>query len=355
MEAYTDFATVYSHIMQDTPYDTWEKFLVRTLKKNGIRDGLVLDLGCGTGEMTRRLQKRGYDMIGVDVSTEMLQIATAAEHEGILYLNQDMREFELYGTVRAIVSVCDSMNYLTDSEDFLTTLKLVNNYLDPKGIFIFDLKTVHFFRDVAGESVFGENLEDCSYIWENYFDNDSKINEYALFLADNYDLSLNQERKHARQRYLLIGAGALLGLLVMGWVLLQLRKTNNQQRRAYDQEREAFDQQLNEAQSAIERQTFENLQRQAREVLSRGSQRKRIIEAFNATYPKAYERLKTTYPDLSEQEYDLLILNFLEFRIKEEAEILELSQNTVMKYRSNLLKKVGKDPVSAVLNAMPTS
>jgi hypothetical protein len=182
-----------------------------------------------------------------------------------------------------------------------------------------------------------------------------KINEYALFLADNYDLSLNQERKHARQRYLLIGAGALLGLLVMGWVLLRLRKTNNQQRRAYDQEREAFDQQLNEAQSAIERQTFENLQRQAREVLSRGSQRKRILEAFNATYPKAYERLKATYPDLSEQEYDLLILNFLEFRIKEEAEILELSQNTVMKYRSNLLKKVGKDPVSAVLNAMPTS
>ncbi len=182
-----------------------------------------------------------------------------------------------------------------------------------------------------------------------------KINEYALFLADNYDLSLDQERKHARQRYLLIGAGALLGLLVMGWVLLRLRKTNNQQRRAYDQEREAFDQQLNEAQSAIERQTFENLQRQAREVLSRGSQRKRILEAFNATYPKAYERLKTTYPDLSEQEYDLLILNFLEFRIKEEAEILELSQNTVMKYRSNLLKKVGKDPVSAVLNAMPTS
>ena len=202
MEAYTDFATVYSHIMQDTPYDTWEKFLVRTLKKNGIRDGLVLDLGCGTGEMTRRLQKRGYDMIGVDVSTEMLQVATAAEHEGILYLNQDMREFELYGTVRAIVSVCDSMNYLTDSEDFLTTLKLVNNYLDPKGIFIFDLKTVHFFRDVAGESVFGENLEDCSYIWENYFDNDSKINEYALtlFLKDG-DTYKKSEEIHYQRGY----------------------------------------------------------------------------------------------------------------------------------------------------------
>ena len=182
MEAYKDFATVYSEIMQDTPYDTWEKFLIRTMKKHGIKDGLVLDLGCGTGEMTRRLKNRGYDMIGVDVSAEMLGIAAGKDSEGILYLNQDMREFELYGTVRAIVSVCDSMNYLTDPEDFVQTLKLANNYLDPKGIFIFDLKTVHFYRDVAGESVFGENLDDCSYLWENYYDKESGINEYALTL-----------------------------------------------------------------------------------------------------------------------------------------------------------------------------
>ena len=197
-----------------------------------------------------------------------------------------------------------------------------------------------------------------------------KINEYAVYLAANYDLTLNQERQQSRQRTLLVVAGALLMLLIMGGVLLQLRKTNHQQRKAYDQERQIYDQerqihdqerqiydqerqayhrQLNETQSAMERQAFENLQRQTREVLSRGSQRKRILEAFNATYPKAYERLKTTYPDLSEQEYDLLVLNFLEFRIKEEAEILELSQNTVMKYRSNLLKKVGKDPLVGLL------
>ena len=82
----------------------------------------------------------------------------------------------------------------------LTTLKLVNNYLDPKGIFIFDLKTVHFFRDVAGESVFGENLEDCSYIWENYFDNDSKINEYALtlFLKDGDTYKMSEEIHYQR-------------------------------------------------------------------------------------------------------------------------------------------------------------
>ena len=186
-----------------------------------------------------------------------------------------------------------------------------------------------------------------------------KINEYALYLAENYDLTITQERQKSHRRIIIIVAAALLLLLLMTWVILWLRKVNrkqrlvhaqerqayDQEREAYDRERQAYDQQLNAAQTAIERQTFEDLQRQVREVLSRGSQRKRILEAFNATYPKAYERLKTTYPDLSDQEYDLLILNFLEFRIKEEAEILELSQNTVMKYRSNLLKKVGKDPL----------
>lgn len=185
------------------------------------------------------------------------------------------------------------------------------------------------------------------------------INQYALYLAENYDLTITQERQKSHRRIIIIVAASLLLLLLMIWVILRLRKVNrkqrlvhaqerqayDQEREAYDRERQAYDQQLNAAQTAIERQTFEDLQRQVREVLSRGSQRKRILEAFNATYPKAYERLKTTYPDLSDQEYDLLILNFLEFRIKEEAEILELSQNTVMKYRSNLLKKVGKDPL----------
>lgn len=186
-----------------------------------------------------------------------------------------------------------------------------------------------------------------------------KINEYALFLADNYDLSLDQERQKSQRRIIVIIIAALLVLVAMGWVILisHKRHKNAEATLAEEQqrERESFGRQLDEAQTAIQRQTFENLQKQAREVLSRGSQRKRILEAFNTTYPHAYERLRATFPDLSEQEYDLLILNFLEFRIKEEAEILELSQNTVMKYRSNLLKKVGKDPISAVLNAMPTS
>ena len=180
-----------------------------------------------------------------------------------------------------------------------------------------------------------------------------KINEYALFLADNYDLSITHERQKSHRHILLIGAAALLVLLVMGGVFLMNHKRHKKAEATLleeqQQQREAYDRQLDAAQSAIEKQTFENLQKQAKEILSRGNQRKRILEAFNSVYPHAYERLKSTYPDLTEQECDLLVLNFLEFRIKEEAEILELSQNTVMKYRSNLIKKVGKEPVAGLL------
>ena len=202
MDIYTGFAKVYSEVMRDIPYAKWEKYIVRTLKEFKIRDGLVLDLGCGTGEMTRRLKNRGYDMIGADFSPEMLQAAREEDSEGILYLLQDMREFELYGTVRGIVSVCDSMNYMTDEEDFVQVLKLANNYLDPKGIFIFDLKTAHFFRDVMGENCFGENLDDCSYFWENSYDAETKINGYALTVFSREgELYRKSEEMHWQRAY----------------------------------------------------------------------------------------------------------------------------------------------------------
>ena len=204
MEAYTDFAKVYAEIMEDIPYRKWLGFIRRTLKKQGIADGLMLDLACGTGEMTRRLRDCGYDMIGVDASMDMLGQASAEDSDGILYLNQDMRSFELYGTVRAIVSVCDSMNYLLTYEDLVQVLKLANNYLDPGGIFIFDLKTVHFYRDIMKDSVDGQNYEDCSYIWQNAYDPENRINEYdlTLFLKEG-DTYRKSEEIHYQRAYTL--------------------------------------------------------------------------------------------------------------------------------------------------------
>ncbi|MDF2803422.1 MAG: Methyltransferase type 12 [Anaerocolumna sp.] len=201
MFAYTGFAQVYDTFMDNVPYDMWTEYLHSLLKEYGINDGLVLELGCGTGNVTRRLSKIGYDMIGIDFSEEMLEIAREKEYltdyayeeqeedneenigkdneenieedyntSPILYLNQDMREFELFGTVAAVVCICDGMNYITKEEDLLKVFKLANNYLDNEGVFIFDLNTEYKYKNLLADNVIAENREDCSFIWENYYD-----------------------------------------------------------------------------------------------------------------------------------------------------------------------------------------
>ena len=185
MEAYTSFAEVYDTFMDNVPYEEWGGYIHRILCENDINDGILLDLGCGTGTMTELFAGFGYDMIGVDNSADMLEIAMekkeASGHD-ILYLLQDMRAFELYGTVRAVLSVCDSVNYMTDPADLLQVFRLVNNYLDPGGIFIFDFNTVHKYRDVMGDCTIAEDRGECSFIWDNYYYEDERINEYDLTL-----------------------------------------------------------------------------------------------------------------------------------------------------------------------------
>ena len=185
MEAYTSFARVYDTFMDNVPYKEWADYLGKILKEYGIDDGLVLDLGCGTGSMTEMLASSGYDMIGVDNAEEMLEIAMEKKVESghdILYLLQDMREFELYGTVRAVISACDSVNYITDDEDLTEVFRLVNNYLDPEGLFVFDFNTEYKYREILGEQTIAEDREECSFIWDNYYDKDERINEYELTL-----------------------------------------------------------------------------------------------------------------------------------------------------------------------------
>lgn len=122
---------------------------------------------------------------------------------GILYLCQDMREFELYGTVRAIVSTCDTMNYLLTPEDFIRTLRLANNYLDPGGVFIFDLNTLYKFREVMGNTTIAESGEDASFIWDNYFDEETGRNEYdlTLFIRQENGLFARVSEVHEEQGY----------------------------------------------------------------------------------------------------------------------------------------------------------
>lgn len=205
-ESYRDFARVYDLFMDNVPYDDWCAYLCRLLQEHGILQGLVLELGCGTGSMTGRLSEAGYDMIGVDKSLDMLEVAMEKQYEnpqGILYLHQDMTSFELYGTVRAVVSVCDCLNYILEEEDLLQVFRLVNNYLDPGGLFIFDLSTEYKYKDVIGSQTIAENREEASFIWENYYDEQSRENEYALtvFMREEEDFYRKYEEIHYQKAY----------------------------------------------------------------------------------------------------------------------------------------------------------
>ena len=206
MDAYTGFAEVFDLFMDQVPYEEWSERISGILKEYGICDGVVLDLGCGTGSMTELLAEKGYDMIGVDASEEMLELASEKRAESghdILYLLQDMREFELYGTVRAIVSVCDSLNYITEEADLLQVFRLVRNYLDPDGVFFFDMNTIYKYRDILGETTIAENREEGSFIWENYYDEEQQLNEYelTLYVRDMGDRYVRFEETHFQKAY----------------------------------------------------------------------------------------------------------------------------------------------------------
>ncbi|MCI9619285.1 MAG: class I SAM-dependent methyltransferase [Dorea sp.] len=210
MQAYTSFAEVYDIFMDNIPYEEWADYLDEMLKEYHIPNNMVLELGCGTGNMTELLASKGYDMIGVDNSEVMLEIAMEKRQKSghdILYLLQDMQAFELYGTVGGIVSVCDSINYVTDEKELKEVFSLVNNYLDPRGIFVFDFNTEYKYRELLGDRVIAEEREECSFIWDNYYSPEDKMNEYqlTLFVQSNEDKDLYRryQEVHYQRAYTL--------------------------------------------------------------------------------------------------------------------------------------------------------
>ncbi len=228
MMIYQDFAGVYDELMDNTPYALWADRLELLIRKYGVsrpeRDAEevldaernLVDLGCGTGTLTELMYLKGYDMIGVDASESMLNIAMEKKEKSgseILYLQQDMRELELYGTVGTIFSVCDSLNYILDEDELLEVFSLVNNYLFPGGIFIFDFNTDHKYRDIIGETTIAENREDCSFIWENFYDPEEEINEYDLtvFVRAEGDTFRRFTETHFQRGYTVEQMLALVG------------------------------------------------------------------------------------------------------------------------------------------------
>ena len=204
MESYRDFARVYDEFMDQTPYDEWLLNILNIFKEYKIdKDAQVLDLGCGTGKMARKLAREGYQVTAVDNSMDMLEIAASEEDDHILYVLQDMVSLELPQQVDAAVSICDCMNYILEEEDLKEAFRRVREFLKEDGVFVFDMNSHYKYKEILARNTFAEDREDASFIWDNFYDEEERINEYqlSLFIQNEQGTYNKYEELHLQKAY----------------------------------------------------------------------------------------------------------------------------------------------------------
>ena len=191
---YSALSAGYDILNSETDYEAWADFIVEIFKKYGNGVESVLDLGCGTGAMTFALHERGYDMTGGDLSVDMLSVAREECYErditDILWLLQDMRSFELYGTVNAAVCCLDGINHLTGKGDVAKCFATVHNYLDPDGLFVFDVNTPSKFEDFYACNDYILEDEGVTVCWQNDYDKEKKICDFYLSVFEEQENGL---------------------------------------------------------------------------------------------------------------------------------------------------------------------
>ena len=168
--SYRALAPQYDAFTKNVEYPKRAAYFHRLLKTHKDKCSLVLDLGCGTGSLSMELARLGYDVIGVDNSPEMLAVAMSKREEGssILYLCQDMARLDLYGTIDAAVCALDTVNHVTDPRKLARAFSRVALFLEPDGLFLFDVNTPYKHREVLGENTFVYESEKAYCVWQNH-------------------------------------------------------------------------------------------------------------------------------------------------------------------------------------------
>lgn len=214
---YDQFASVYDMFI-DTDYGKIADFYLEIFKKTGIAPALVLDLGCGTGTLTNEMARRGIDVFGADISREMLAEAKA-KYPDIMFINQDMRELDLYGTCSVIYSSLDCLNYILKDDEMRNVFSLCHNFLDAGGAFIFDISTPYKLAEVNGDNTFVLEKENCFGVWENEFENgllNMTLNFFVAAGKDSYTRFEEYQTQRAWKREEILKYAGEAGFAVFG-------------------------------------------------------------------------------------------------------------------------------------------
>lgn len=187
--SYQQFAYLYDQLMQDAPYDEWVRFVKAKLAKYQVVGKSLLDLACGTGELSVRFAKEGFAVTGVDLSSDMLAVAQAKSQEkglSIPFYEQDMAHLEGHEVYDIIGIFCDSLNYLQSDEDVIHTFSNVHQYLKDDGIFFFDVHSIYKISEVFINQTYCLSEEHLSYIWNSFAGGDpnSVEHELSFFVLD---------------------------------------------------------------------------------------------------------------------------------------------------------------------------
>ena len=204
MGGYADFAAFYDRLTDDVGYPQRADYIAELLMEHGMKKGIVLDLACGTGSLTLELSKRGYEMIGVDASPDMLcaaQEKCAQAGAEVLFLCQPMEALDLYGTVNAAVCTLDSLNHITDPDTLREVLRRVSLFLEPGGLFVFDVNTPYKHREVLGNHTFVYVLEGLYCVWQNaYCAKDTSVEILLDFFEEKADGSYTRYGEQFAER-----------------------------------------------------------------------------------------------------------------------------------------------------------
>lgn len=201
---YKNFAYIYDQLMDEVDYENWFNYIESIFKKYRKSPKGVLEMASGTGSLSYYLAKKGYDLTCFDLSDDMLSIAynKLEKFNNVRLLRQNMKDFQLGEKFQAVVSICDSINYILDEGDLLQTFKNVKEHLDEDGIFIFDINSHYKLSQIIADNTFIEDREDIYYIWQNYFDQEESLAEFYLtFFTREGDKYSRFDEEHVERAY----------------------------------------------------------------------------------------------------------------------------------------------------------